>query len=88
MDAREKAGISKGFVGCMKDVEISRKIISIQSELEPMITQRKGLVECTQNPCSRMPCANGGSCEAFDQGYRCNCKPSFVGMYFHIIRFE
>ena len=28
-----------------------------------------------------MPCANGGSCEAFEQGYKCNCKPKFTGTY-------
>ena len=28
-----------------------------------------------------MPCANGGSCEAFEQGYKCNCKPKFTGIY-------
>ena len=89
LDAREKAGTLNGFIGCMKDVELSRKVISIQSEHEPNIMKRKNLVECTQNPCSRMPCANGGSCEAFDQGYKCNCKPNFTGMYcqtfFHFI---
>ena len=79
LDAREKAGTSSGFIGCMKDVELSRKVISIQSEHEPKIIKKKNLVECTQNPCSRMPCANGGSCEAFEQGYKCNCKPKFTG---------
>ena len=81
LDAREKAGTSSGFIGCMKDVELSRKVISIQSEHEPKIVKKKNLVECTQNPCSRMPCANGGSCEAFEQGYKCNCKPKFTGTY-------
>ena len=80
LDAQEKAGVSNGFIGCMKDVEISGQVLSIQSELEPKILERLNIIECSDNPCSRMPCANGGSCEAFDQGYKCNCKPNFTGM--------
>lgn len=76
----ERAGTSTGFMGCLRDVQIGRNAISIQSEHEPKIMQRKNLVECSENPCSRLPCANGGSCEAQkDQGYVCNCKPNFTG---------
>merc|ERR1712110_634106 len=32
------------------------------------------------NPCARMPCANGGSCQvSHNQGYQCNCKSKFTG---------
>ena len=71
--------VTSGFIGCIKDVQLGRKLISIQSELEPRIKQRQKIVECSENPCSRMPCANGGSCEAHEQGYKCNCKPTFTG---------
>ena len=79
LDCREKAGTAKGFIGCVKDVEFARNSISIQSEFEPNMKDRFNIVECRDNPCSRMPCANEGSCEAHDQGYKCNCKPNFTG---------
>lgn len=79
LDAREKAGTSTGFIGCIKDVELARKPLSIQSEYEPKITTRKNIVECNKNPCSRMPCENEGSCQALDQGFRCQCKPNYTG---------
>jgi hypothetical protein len=79
-DAADKAGTSNGFIGCLKDVQIGRQMISVQSEHEPKITKRKNLVECSDNPCSRMPCANDGACFAHDQGgYRCHCKSNFTG---------
>ena len=81
LDALEKAGVSDGFMGCLKDVELGRKAISIQSEFDPKILQRKNLIECNDNPCSRMPCSNNGSCEAFQQGYKCNCKPNYTGKF-------
>ena len=79
IQSKSNTGIASGFIGCIKDVQLSRQLISIQSELEPRITQRKNIVECSDNPCSRMPCANGGSCEAYNQGYKCNCKQTFTG---------
>ena len=79
LDGIEKVGTSSGFMGCIKDMEMSRKVISLQSEFEPKILERRNLIECKDNPCSTLPCSNGGSCEAFNQGYRCKCKPNFAG---------
>ena len=80
VQAVSNTGISTGFLGCIKDVQISRQLISIQSELEPSIRKRHEIVECVDNPCARMPCANGGSCQvSHNQGYQCNCKSKFTG---------
>ena len=81
LDAREKAGIAKGLIGCLKDVQMGFHGIRLESEFEPKILQRTNVIECSHNPCSRMPCANGGSCQASNhhQGYQCQCKPNFTG---------
>ena len=80
LDVREKCGVSEGFIGCIKDVQMGRQSIRIESEFEPKVRQRTNVGECTHNPCSRMPCANGGSCQAHHhQGYQCKCKANFTG---------
>ena len=80
LDVREKSGLSEGFIGCIKDVQMGRQSIRMESEFEPRVRQRTNVVECTLNPCSRMPCANGGSCQANPhQGYQCKCKANFTG---------
>ena len=83
LDAREKVGIATGFIGCLKEVQMGgpRQSIRLESEFEPKILQRRNVIECNRNPCSRMPCANGGSCQAHHQhqGYQCTCKSNFTG---------
>lgn len=37
------------------------------------------VVECTDHPCSTLPCENHSSCLADEQGFLCDCKPNFVG---------
>ena len=52
-----------------------------QSELEPLIMRRKHVVECSEHPCSTLPCDNQGSCSADDQGFVCSCKNNFAGKF-------
>ena len=41
---------------------------------------RRGVVDCEENPCVRMPCGEGGSCAVVrDQGFQCRCKAEFTG---------
>ena len=41
---------------------------------------RRGVVDCEENPCVRMPCGEGGSCAVVrDQGFQCRCKADFTG---------
>ena len=51
-----------------------------QSELEPLIMRRKRVTECSEHPCSTLPCDNQGSCAADDQGFVCSCKNNFAGI--------
>ena len=44
--------------------------------------RRKHVVECSEHPCSTLPCDNQGSCSADDQGFVCTCKNNFAGKTF------
>ncbi|XP_059088020.1 agrin-like [Tigriopus californicus] len=75
----KKVGTAKGFTGCLKDLLLSRKPVALQSEQEPMIMQRKNVVDCEENPCVRMPCNQEGSCSVKNQGFECECPSEFTG---------
>ncbi len=42
--------------------------------------RRKRVTECSEHPCSTLPCDNQGSCAADDQGFVCSCKNNFAGI--------
>ena len=47
---------------------------------------RRGVVDCEENPCVRMPCGEGGSCAVVrDQGFQCKCKDEFTGEEANIV---
>eukprot|EP00095_Tigriopus_kingsejongensis_P010554 maker-scaffold421_size176100-snap-gene-0.22 protein:Tk10554 transcript:maker-scaffold421_size176100-snap-gene-0.22-mRNA-1 annotation:"hypothetical protein DAPPUDRAFT_308094" len=75
----KRVGTGIGFTGCLKDLELSRTLIALQSEQEPMVMQRKNVIDCEENPCVRMPCSNEGSCSVKNQGFECECPPEFTG---------
>ncbi|CAB4061570.1 unnamed protein product [Lepeophtheirus salmonis] len=76
---RKNAGTSIGFVGCIKELKINKKTISLQSMREPLVIRRRGLVECEENSCSGNPCKNEGLCISQVQGFLCHCKRDFTG---------
>ena len=46
--------------------------------IDPQV--RRGVVDCEENPCVRLPCGEGGSCAVVrDQGFQCSCKADFTG---------
>lgn len=37
------------------------------------------LEDCERNPCSEIPCQNGGTCQVQKMGFQCQCKAEFTG---------
>ncbi|QQP57576.1 Uncharacterized protein FKW44_002612, partial [Caligus rogercresseyi] len=76
---RQNAGTSIGFVGCIKELKINKKAISLQSMREPLVLRRRGLVECEENSCAQDPCKNDGLCISQGASFMCHCKRDFTG---------
>lgn len=72
-------GSVSGFVGCIGALSISGNEIAIMGS-DVISSQSVG--QCPSNPCTNLPCSNGGACE--DVGplatdFNCTCMDGFRG---------
>ncbi|XP_031335468.1 agrin-like isoform X3 [Photinus pyralis] len=78
----ENIGTDQGFQGCIRKLKIGRRIVELQDSKDELVLNVQGVLECGQNPCSSLPCLNGGICSALDSiQYRCDCKPPYIGNF-------
>ncbi|XP_072040765.1 basement membrane-specific heparan sulfate proteoglycan core protein-like [Amphiura filiformis] len=79
-DIPDKVGITKGFVGCIVEVEIDGKPLDLINEAE----KSKDIQECNEeNYCDREPCENGGACHLKGNHgeYKCKCTEGYTGRH-------
>ncbi len=90
-----RTGVSAGFTGCVRNLKLARRPVSLSpsssssgSVVDPRVKMRRGLLDCDDHPCVRLPCENGGDCDAAADGggggrggggFVCRCKPDFTG---------
>ena len=41
-----QAGTSQGFRGCLRDLKIGHRLVSLVSDLEPLVKEKVGVAEC------------------------------------------
>ena len=76
------AGTATGFNGCIKELKINRKSISLTAPQEPLVISRKNIIDCLNNPCIDEPCHNDGLCHInSEDNYHCECQNDFTGIY-------
>ncbi|KAF5294801.1 hypothetical protein FQA39_LY00285, partial [Lamprigera yunnana] len=76
----DNIGTSQGFQGCIKKLRIGRRNVDLHENKDELVLNVHGIQECGENPCSSVPCLNGGVCLPLDSTrYRCDCKQSFLG---------
>ncbi|XP_069730950.1 basement membrane-specific heparan sulfate proteoglycan core protein isoform X7 [Phaenicophaeus curvirostris] len=72
--ALEKTGLSRGFVGCVRQLRIQGEEVAFGD----MDLQAHGVTSCPT--CQDQPCQNGGVCEDAESGtYVCRCPHGFTG---------
>lgn len=68
--------------GCIRKLKISRRSVDFHEIKDETVLKMEGIHECGSNPCSSVPCRNGGTCESPDaESFRCNCEPQFTGEF-------
>ncbi|CAB3365946.1 Hypothetical predicted protein [Cloeon dipterum] len=76
----ENIGTSLGLIGCIRKLKIGRKVVELHAGRDAMVEKTQGMRECGENPCSVLPCLNGGTCLAIDSvNFKCACNPGFSG---------
>lgn len=54
--------------------------MELQEHRDEWVVNVDGVHECGENPCTSVPCQNGGQCRAIDSElYVCDCGPKFTG---------
>ncbi|XP_075629462.1 basement membrane-specific heparan sulfate proteoglycan core protein isoform X7 [Balearica regulorum gibbericeps] len=72
--AVEKTGLSRGFVGCVRQLRIQGEEVAFGD----MDLQAHGVTSCPT--CQDRPCQNGGVCQDAESGtYVCRCPHGFTG---------
>ena len=72
-------GVSQGFIGCIRHVEVNGKVYDITSK-SATIEYGANVGECGNDPCKDQPCLNNGTCEAINaETFRCMCIDNFLG---------
>lgn len=52
----------------------------MQEHRDETVVKSRGIHECGENPCSSIPCLNGGQCLEVDNDlYRCECENQYSG---------
>lgn len=78
----ENIGTNLGFQGCIKKLRIGRRTIELHEKRDEWIIQTEKIQECDDNPCSSIPCQNGGVCKVIDEEtYRCECGEYYTGEF-------
>ncbi|XP_059489146.1 agrin-like isoform X2 [Neocloeon triangulifer] len=76
----ENIGTSFGLIGCVRKLKIGRKVVELHAGRDALVEKTQGIRECGENPCSVLPCLNGGTCLAIDSvSFKCACTASFSG---------
>ncbi|XP_061162516.1 agrin-like [Saccostrea echinata] len=84
-EAKKMLGIQVGLAGCIDSFAAGSTVSPYTYSLS-YPTRSGDLVsgldvwECGSNPCSSLPCHNGGSCFMSDKEvFHCECEPGFTG---------
>ncbi|CAB3372768.1 Hypothetical predicted protein [Cloeon dipterum] len=77
----ENIGTRHGLMGCIRMLKIGRKVVELHAGRDPLVERTLGVRECsTDNPCSTLPCLNGGTCFSDNAvSFKCACLPGFSG---------
>jgi len=82
--ASDRAQAEGGFVGCARAFQAGTRAVSLAAaDEDPAVKVSKRVVDCEENPCSRLPCQNSGACSADGQGFKCRCGEGFAGRRCH-----
>lgn len=78
----ENIGTDQGLQGCIRKLKIARKTIELHAKRDEWVLSTEGVKECGENPCSSLPCKNGGVCRPLDSElFRCECSSLFSGKF-------
>ncbi|XP_056640683.1 pikachurin [Diorhabda sublineata] len=75
----EKLPVSIGMKGCIRHLELNDHAYKFASEPQGEATKGYGIVECTADRCSHVPCQHGGKCLTNDNSAICLCPLGFSG---------
>lgn len=78
----DNIGTDQGLQGCIRKLKIGRKTVELHENRDELVINTDSVHECGENPCSSVPCQNGGVCYPIDSElYRCECTSLFVGNF-------
>ncbi|XP_036359766.1 agrin isoform X5 [Octopus sinensis] len=84
---KSRIDVEVGLVGCIRKVIAGKRQspytyrLAYPDELSDVI-DGVDIAECGNNPCSSMPCKNGGNCLMLDNVMvQCICQEGFIGKY-------
>ncbi|XP_048504803.1 agrin-like isoform X3 [Athalia rosae] len=75
----ENIGTSHGLLGCIRKLEINRKLIDLHVGHDKDVLETYRVKECGENPCADLPCHNGATCQPIFEEDLCDgheCKKS------------
>ena len=76
--ARHMVGTDKGMQGCVRDIILENKKVVMGAGAS---LRTAGVVPCSNHPCGKRPCRNGGQCKVNKRTQKaaCTCNHRFRG---------